>query len=292
MKTEAEKRDSAFAAMALTVPAAEASVGKNWLPVLIVGLAAWLLCSWTAGERPRIPGWLSGLRIITMVLLIAWILERTSEPWPGRGAQFAVPLALLVLAAVSVQKGAEQTAAAAGVLRYGIYGILAVLMVAGLGDIPWKSLAPKAELPDGPLAAVMLLPLLAVHRKEQGNPLPIAAVLASIVTVGATSLYEYSRGLSIAGAAEHLESLAACAITVGYFGTVSWLLDGCAAERDNSRRRNGWGVFGTAAVAYAVYLLKIPHAPWLYAGLELLFWGVLPLFVAPKRNLKNKEKDA
>lgn len=292
MKTEAEKRDSAFAAMALTVPAAEAAVGKNWLPVLIVGLAAWLLCSWTAGERPRIPGWLSGLRIITMVLLIAWILERTSEPWPGRGAQFAVPLALLVLGAVSVQKGAEQAAAAAGVLRYGIYGILAVLMVAGLGDIPWKCLAPKAELPDGPLAAVMLLPLLAVHRKEQGNPLPIAAVLASIVTVGATSLYEYSRGLSIAGAAEHLESLAACAITVGYFGTVSWLLDGCAAEQDNSGRRNGWGVFGTAAVAYAVYLLKIPHAPWLYAGLELLFWGVLPLFVAPKRNLKNKEKDA
>ena len=292
MKTEAEKRDSAFAAMALTVPAAEAAVGKNWLPVLIVGLAAWLLCSWTAGERPRIPGWLSGLRIMTMVLLIAWILERTSEPWPGRGAQFAVPLALLVLAAVSVQKGAEQAAAAAGVLRYGIYGILAVLMVAGLGDIPWKSLAPKAELPDGPLAAVMLLPLLAVHRKERGNPLPIAAVLASIVTVGATSLYEYSRGLSIAGAAEHLESLAACAITVGYFGTVSWLLDGCAAEQDNSRRRNGWGVFGTAAVAYAVYLLKIPHAPWLYAGLELLFWGVLPLFVSPKRNLKNKEKDA
>lgn len=292
MKTEAEKRDSAFAAMALTVPAAEAAVGKNWLPVLIVGLAAWLLCSWTAGERPRIPGWLSGLRIITMVLLIAWILERTSEPWPGRGAQFAVPLTLLVLGAVSVQKGAEQAAAAAGVLRYGIYGILAVLMVAGLGDIPWKSFAPKAELPDGPLAAVMLLPLLAVHRKEQGNPLPIAAVLASIVTVGATSLYEYSRGLSIAGAAEHLESLAACAITVGYFGTVSWLLDGCAAEQDNSGRRNGWGVFGTAAVAYAVYLLKIPHAPWLYAGLELLFWGVLPLFVAPKRNLKNKEKDA
>lgn len=292
MKTEAEKRDSAFAAMALTVPAAEAAVGKNWLPVLIVGLAAWLLCSWTAGERPRIPGWLSGLRILTMVLLIAWILERTSEPWPGRGAQFAVPLALLVLGAVSVQKGAEQAAAAAGVLRYGIYGILAVLMVAGLGDIPWKSLVPKAELPDGPLAAVMLLPLLAVHRKEQGNPLPIAAVLASIVTVGATSLYEYSRGLSIAGAAEHLESLAACAITVGYFGTVSWLLDGCAAEQDNSGRQNGWGVFGTAAVAYAVYLLKIPHAPWLYAGLELLFWGVLPLFVAPKRNLKNKEKDA
>ena len=278
--------------MALTVPAAEAAVGKNWLPVLIVGLAAWLLCSWTAGERPRIPGWLSGLRIITMVLLIAWILERTSEPWPGRGAQFAVPLALLVLAAVSVQKGAEQAAAAAGVLRYGIYGILAVLMVAGLGDISWKCLVPRAELPDGPLAAVMLLPLLAVHRKEQGNPLPIAAVLASIVTVGATSLYEYSRGLSIAGAAEHLESLAACAITVGYFGTVSWLLDGCAAERDNSGRRNGWGVFGTAAVAYAVYLLKIPHAPWLYAGLELLFWGVLPLFVSPKRNLKNKEKDA
>lgn len=292
MKTEAEKRDSAFAAMALTVPAAEAAVGKNWLPVLIVGLAAWLLCSWTAGERPRIPGWLSGLRIITMVLLIAWILERTSEPWPGRDAQFAVPLALLVLAAVSVQKGAEQAAAAAGVLRYGIYGILAVLMVAGLGDIPWKSLVPKAELPDGPLAAVMLLPLLAVHRKEQGNPLPIAAVLASIVTVGATSLYEYSRGLSIAGAAEHLESLAACAITVGYFGTVSWLLDGCAAEQYNSGRRNGWGVFGTAAVSYAVYLLKIPHAPWLYAGLELLFWGVLPLFVGPKRNLQNKEKDA
>lgn len=292
MKTEAEKQDSAFAAMALTVPAAEAAVGKNWLPVLIVGLAAWLLCSWTAGERPRIPGWLSGLRIMTMVLLIAWILERTSEPWPGRGAQFAVPLALLVLAAVSVPKGAEQAAAAAGVLRYGIYGILAVLMVAGLGDIPWRSLAPKAELPDGPLAAVMLLPLLAVHRKEQGNPLPIAAVLASIVTVGATSLYEYSRGLSIAGAAEHLESLAACAITVGYFGTVSWLLDGCAAEQNNSGRRTGWGVFGTAAVAYAVYLLKIPHAPWLYAGLELLFWGVLPLFVAPKRNLKNKEKDA
>lgn len=292
MKTEAEKRESAFAAMALTVPAAEAAVGKNWLPVLIVALAAWLLCSWTAGERPAIPGWLSGMRIVTMVLLIAWILERTSEPWPGRGSRFVVPLVLLAIAAVSVRKGAEQAAAAAGVLRYGIYSILAVLMVAGLGDIPWKSLAPKAELPDGPLTAVMLLPLLAVHRKEQGNPLPIAAILASVVTVGATSLYEYSRGLSIAGAAEHLESLAACAITVGYFGTVSWLLDGCAAERDQSGKRNGWEIFGTAAAAYAVYLLRIPHAPWLYAALELLFWGILPLLAAPKRKLKKMEKDA
>lgn len=292
MKTGIEKRESAFAAMALTVPAAEAAVGKNWLPVLIIGLATWLFCSWTAGERLRVPYWLSRLRIVTLVLLIAWILERTSELWPGRGSQFAVPLALVVLAAVSVKKGAEQAAAAAGVLRYGIYGILAMLLVAGLGDIPWNSLAPKAELPDGTLTAVMLLPLLAVHRKEQGNPLPIAAVLASIVTVGATSLYEYSRGISVAGAAEHLESVAACAITVGYFGTISWLLDGCSTERGNTGRENSREVFLTAAAAYAIYLVKIPHAPWLYAGLELLLWGILPLFVAPKGNLKKHEKSA
>lgn len=292
MKTGIEKRESAFAAMALTVPAAEAAVGKNWLPVLIIGLATWLFCSWTAGERPRVPYWLSRLRIVTLVLLIAWILERTSEPWPGKGSQFVVPLVLLVLAAVSVKKGAEQAAAAAGVLRYGIYGILAMMLVAGLGDIPWKNLAPKAELPDGTLTAVMLLPLLAMHRKEQGNPLPIAAVLASIVTVGATSLYEYSRGISVAGAAEHLESVAACAITVGYFGTISWLLDGCSTERGSTGKRTNREVFLTAAAAYAIYLLKIPHAPWLYAWLELLLWGFLPLLFAPKRNLKNNEKSA
>lgn len=292
MKTGVEKRDAAFAAMALTVPAAEAAVGKNWLPVLIVGLAAWLLCSWTAGERPQIPVWLSRLRIAAMVLLMAWMLERTPEPWPGKGSEYAVPLALLTLAVVSVQKGEEQAAAAAGVLRYGIYGILAILLVAGVGEIRWKSLAPKAELPDAALTAVLLLPLLAVHRKEKGNPLPIAAVLASIVTVEAGSLYVYSKGISIEGAAEHLESIAACAITVGYFGTISWLLDGCAAEQYHTGKRNGWGIIMTAAAAYAVYLLRIPHAPWLYAGLELLFWGILPAFVAPKRKLKKSEKSA
>lgn len=292
MKTGTEKRDSAFAAMALTVPAAEAAVGKNWLPVLIVGLAAWLFCSWTAGERPRVPYWLSRLRIATMVLLMAWMLERTPEPWPGKGSEYAVPLAILVLAVISVRKGTEQAAAASGVLRYGIYGILAVFLVAGLGSVPWRSLAPKAELPDGTLTAVLLLPLLAVHRKEQGNPLPIAAILASIVTVGAGSLYEYSRGISIAGAAEHLESLAASAITVGYFGTISWLLDGCAAEQEEGEKRSIWGILAAAAAAYAVYLLKIPHEPWLYVVLELLFWGIFPALVAPKRKLKKGEKSA
>ena len=292
MKTADENREAAFAAAAMIVPAVEAGVGRNWLPVLIVGLASELLYCIQREPKGELPGWMSMLRVATMLFLASWLMGRIAEPWPGRAAEYVVPLAVLVLAAASVRMGSEEAAAAAGVLRYGIYGVLALLLVAGVKEVSWQELRPKAELPDGALAAILLLPLMSSHKRGSCNALPLAAILGSIVAAGAYNLYEYSRTLSINGAAERMESIAACAITAGYFGMLSWLLDGCAKERKDTgsiRKRN---VLLMAVAVYGLYILNIAHRPWIYVLMELLLWGILPPIVTMKRNLKKYEKSA
>ena len=284
MKTEKAYRP--FEALALTVPAAEAAVGKNWLPTLILALAALLIC--TGASILEIPGWdwLRKLQCIAAALLLAKLLGWTHQSWPGTGANYVVPAVLLVLAAYGVQKGSAVRGAS--VLRYGVYLVLALLAVAGMKQVKLQDLSPRAELPDMTLAAVMLLPLLSRRDGNVTVPLNgIAAAVTSVLTVGSYSLYEHSRGISLGGVATHLESLAASAITIGWFAAICFVLDSAKGAL-----RKGKAVWIPALLAYGIYLTGIDLRGEALAALELLLWGAVPLFWGLKKKLKKVEKSA
>lgn len=284
MKTEKAYRP--FEVLALTVPAAEAAVGKNWLPTLILALTALLICTCTSTQEIPEWDWLKKLQCIAAALILAKLLEWTHRSWPGTGADYAVPAVLLALAADGVRKGSAIRGAS--VLRYGVYLVLALLAIAGLRQVKPQDLAPKAQVPDLTIGAVLLLPLLSRRNGNAAIPLNgIAATAASVLTAGSDSIYEYSRGISLGGAATHLESLAASAITIGWFAAISFVLD---SVQEKSEKRKG--VWIPALLAYGIYLTGIDIRGEALAALELLLWGVIPLLWGLKKKLKKIEKSA
>lgn len=275
-----------FQIMALAVPAAEAAVGKNWLPTLMLALAAFLLCTWVSAQPEPEWKWLYPMRCIVVVFLLAWSLSWTHNCWPGGKSSYAVPGAMMILAVYAVSTGRARIAST--VLRYGMYLILAALALLGIPQIKLDQLRPTAQLPDMRLAAVLLLPLLAQKNETWTfNPVGAVALLATLVTGGAGTLYEYSRGISIGGVMEHMESLAACAITVGYFAMMCYLLDGIM--REQREKRHVW----TAGVgAYGLYVAGWKYRPEIYVLLVLVLWAILPMIWGIIENRKKKEKSA
>lgn len=272
--------------MALIIPAVEASVGKNWLPTLVLVLASFLLCTWMSTLNGPDWKWLRFLRCITLVFLLSWSLGWTHRCWPGRGAAIAVPGLLLALAGYGVWKGSGRNACT--VLRYGMYLVLAALGILGVSQIKPEGLTPQAQLPDMTLAVILLLPLIGARDGKWSYPrVGIAAVVSAVLTMGYSTLYDYSRGLSIGGVTEHVESIAACAITAGYFGFITYLLDAMKREGINS----GALLVGIAA-AYGLYLVGIEIRPEFFAGVILLLWVLVPSFGTVEKNRKKKENKA
>lgn len=281
-----DKTSIPFQIMALTVPAAEAAVGKNWLPSLVIALSAFLLCTWMSVQEQPAWKWLSTARVIACVFLLAWSLNWTHSCWPGEMASFAVPGALLLLAMYAVWK--KSGVRASTVLRYGMYLILFLLAVLGIKGIKAETLRPTAQLPDMGLAAVLLLPLLAKKtEKWVYNPVGIVAVAAAILAGGSTSLYEYSRGLSLGGITYHVESLAACAITVGNFSLLCFLLEAMKREGETTAQ-----LFTAGLMAYALYAVGIDIRPEVYVLSLLILWVICPTLWSLTQNRKKKAKSA
>ena len=271
--------------MALVVPAAEAAMGKNWLPTLILVLVSFLLCTWMNGRKEPKRKWLNRIRLPALVLLLCWALNQTHSCWPGNQAELAVPAGLLLLAAYSVWKGSGVRASS--VLRYGMYFILTALAILGIPQMKAENLQPKAELPDMGLALVLLLPLLARKRgKNDYNPVGMAALISSVVSGSCVSVYQFSRSVSIGGIGMHLESLAACAITVGNFALLCFLLDGI------SREQGGWTLWTGALSAFGLYLLRIPIAPEFFVLALIGLWVMIPELLNLEEKMRNRKNSA
>ena len=279
-----EKAYRPFQLLALTVPAAEAAAGKNWLPTLILALASVLVCTWISALADPNLQWLNDLRSIAAVLLLSGLLNWTHDCWPGRGAAYAVPGVLVLLAVYAVWRGSAVRAAS--VLRYGVYLIFLLLAISGLLQLRWSQLRPRAELPSMALAAALLLPLLGRKGKTwHVFPNGLIAAAAAFITAGTASLYAYSRGLSLAGVTEHLESLAACALTAGWFASICYVLDSVKEKEEKDNRIPFLGV-----LAYGIYALGIRFRPESFVILELTLWAVIPTLWSMREKLRNGVK--
>lgn len=279
-----EKAYRPFQLLALTVPAAEAAAGKNWLPTLILALASVLVCTWISALADPNLQWLNDLRSIAAVLLLSGLLNWTHDCWPGRGAAYAVPGVLVLLAVYAVWRGSAVRAAS--VLRYGVYLIFLLLAISGLLQLRWSQLRPRAELPSMALAAALLLPLLGRKGKTwHVFPNGLIAAAAAFITAGTASLYAYSRGLSLADVTEHLESLAACALTAGWFASICYVLDSVKEKEEKDNRIPFLGV-----LAYGIYALGVRFRPEIFVILELTLWAVIPTLWSMREKLRNGVK--
>lgn len=279
-----EKAYRPFQLLALTVPAAEAAAGKNWLPTLILALASVLVCTWISALADPNLQWLTDLRSIAAVLLLSGLLNWTHDCWPGRGAAYAVPGVLVLLAVYAVWRGSAVRAAS--VLRYGVYLIFLLLAISGLLQLRWSQLRPRAELPSMALAAALLLPLLGRKGKTwHVFPNGLIAAAAAFITAGTASLYAYSRGLSLAGVTEHLESLAACALTAGWFASICYVLDSVKEKEEKDNRIPFLGV-----LAYGIYALGVRFRPEIFVILEFTLWAVIPTLWSMREKLRNGVK--
>ena len=279
-----EKAYRPFQLLALTVPAAEAAAGKNWLPTLILALASVLVCTWISALADPNLQWLNDLRSIAAVLLLSGLLNWTHDCWPGRGAAYAVPGVLVLLAVYAVWRGSAIRAAS--VLRYGVYLIFLLLAISGLLQLRWSQLRPRAELPSMALAAALLLPLLGRKGKTwHVFPNGLIAAAAAFITAGTASLYAYSRGLSLAGVTENLESLAACALTAGWFASICYVLDSVKEKEEKDNRIPFLGV-----LAYGIYALGVRFRPEIFVILELTLWAVIPTLWSMREKLRNGVK--
>lgn len=273
-----------FRLMALCIPAAEAAVGKNWLPTLILALTAVLVCTWVNALQLSDVKWLHRMQALGAAFLLSGFLEQTYTSWPGQAADYVVPGVLLLLAAYAVWRGSAVQAAS--VLRYGVYLVLLAMTLFGIGQVKLEQLQPKAELPDMTLAAALLLPLLARKSKNwKIVPNGLFAVVASLLTAGSASLFEYSRGLSAGQAVKHIESLTACAVTIGWFAAICFILDG-VKERENGDLST-WLI---AVIAYAIHIAGIQIRPEAFVITELILWAVIPGLWALKEKMTKKRK--
>lgn len=295
MKIHRENETLPFCRMALVIPAAEAAIGTNWLPTLISALGAELLCTWLNGNQKPKLRWLSCLRILALSFLLASFLEPMQRTWADDRGRYAVPAVILALAVYASTKG-NGMRRAANVLRYGMYAVLGILAYASIKRTEISGWMPSPELPSASLAVILLLPLLQPNG-ERGKalflfPFPI---LAALLTAGTKTdnLYAYARGLSLHGVAEHLESLAACAATVGWFALVCYITEAFTEEFSETQKEAGKYQAAILTVpAYLIWIFGLTPKKEAVCALLLTLWGIIPLFCTLKKKMKKVEKRA
>lgn len=223
-RANSDAEEAAFASAAMVVPAAEAAMGYNPIVVLLISLTVLAMCIVAEYIEIEIPNWMTLLRMMTYAGAVIYFLGRTGENWPAKGADYAVPIVLLGLALYAVLKGAGRKSS--NVLRYGMYGIMFLIIVSGAANMHWSSYIGEWRALEPGMLFVLVLPIFGSKKKDAGIASMGSACIMSVLATGTIydSIYAYSRSLTIRGVTEHMESLTACAVTVGWFTTLCWLI--------------------------------------------------------------------
>lgn len=257
---------------AMAIPLTEGAFSVSWVSAGVLAVLAWGLWRLPKGEPPE---WLCIAQWAGICLFVGYFLTGTYGCWPGRGSEYAVPAVLLGLAVWAAIRGEEAAARAGAIFRYGIFAVLAGLLLSSVNR--WESvrLIPRWRLDSAGLLCVLVLPCMGRPLTARTSTLLCSwLVLAAAVTTALGEhggLYALSRSLSFLGAAERLESLTAVAMTLGYFSLLSFLLAKAAALWPGSPKT---GVLLAAALGGLLYLVGVP--PILTAIAGILLWIAVP----------------
>ncbi len=277
------RRHSLWATAAVIAPLAHAASLTEWLPAILMAAVALLIGKWVRLGT----GWLLTVQRLWSSVIIATVMHWSSAYWPDLPIARISPLLLLALAVwtVSVPGKASRIGC---VLLWPLIFLLGAVLLSGTSEINLEYLLPTGKEAEPLLFTVLLIPALGKENKVSKNlKLGVAAVVVSVITVGVLSpavagrsqsgIYEMSRSLSFLGMAERFESIVAAAMTMGFYGVITYLMETGRQPKEK--------VWAYAIPASALYLFKIQFSAWILALGSLLAWVVLPL-LAKKNNLK------
>ncbi len=295
--------------LAATLPAILCVAGKNgWITVLIFATVCAIVTFCALNYCKKIASkWLCIAELFWILIFLGSITKISATCWESVKTPMAVPIILLVLAALASQNGVHHNARAGATLVWITLPILGVVALAGTADINRDWIRVKPEVPDSLLISLLLLPCVAAFLPANKRPtrwigviLCVASVAISILLDGTmghdiatsaqNSFYELSKGIVLLGVAERFEGLVACALTAGWFGTFSLLL--CAIYHLTEKIFNHaakWSVWIGAAVATVLMCILPKAGYWLVIG-TLIFWVFLPALTQVVGRAKNIEK--
>ena len=274
---------------AIAAPLLQTAAGCPWLTVLLTGLFC-IGIIW--GQELLLAGyhktaWIRRIQGFWAAVVLGDTMHWSRYCWQKTESVWAAPLLLLALALWLTGKGKPVIQRTNAVMRLFLMGLLGVVLFSALKEIKLVNLKPVWQMKDGSLVTIFLLPaLLPRWEKTAGKgKLLGCALLLSIITTGmitveaALSLrapfYEMSRSLTFLGSVKRFESLAASAMTIGYFLLFRFLLSAAAADGGEDRRM----LWFSAVAGAGLYLsgLRI-NSSWM-AAISVLIWGVLPVLV-------------
>lgn len=282
---------------AVSAPLAIYAGGSSWEWTLLAGLicTAAVLATLKYGDG-NYGIILRAGQLIVIAMAAGTFAKDISPCWGQR--ELAMPLTMIVLAALCAMGGAERAGRVSCVIVWIIAIIYIVVLSAGVKNMDIGRLKPDGEgqlmlLPSFLVPAVILiLPL------DQGKRLcwlGISALFGTVISIWCAAtltrqgvqlveipFYEYSKSLNLLGVAERFEALASVALTLGMFCLLSLLLS--AAE---NLVRNG-SIIGGIGAAYVASSISIGAAEM--SVITTVFWLIVPLINGVKNNRKNMKK--
>lgn len=301
-----EKQYTPWLTVSLLAPVLQAASGCAW-PVAagVVGITG-LLC-WGLGKTDCGGGntvWVRRISWFWVSVVTSQMLHWVMYCWTDYDSYHAVPLTILLLAAWAVWKGSANPVRIGCSLLWPLLAVFGLLLLSAGKEVKPEYLTPTMIYGNSHLVTVLLIPALGIYINREQKKLrqfagySTAALVASAVAMGVLSgnicrnvdspFYEVSRSVKILEFAQRLESLAAAAMTLGYFLTVSFLLE---IQRRMQRRepvKKGVESVAIPAVLTAVLLLSnITLDAGILAMGSIVCWVMLPGMQRIKNVLKN-----
>lgn len=277
-------KHSLFATAALLAPMTQAASAEGWLGVAVMAAVGFVLGRWCRYGS----GWVLAVQRVWSCVIISVLMKWSTYFWEGLPFVSAVPFILLILGIWTVAVPGK-VGRIGCVLLWPLILLLGAVLLSGVTEVKLPYLKPQWHLPEPFLLAMLLLPVAG----RKGNwKVPAAAVLVSIITTGVLSpavsersvsgIYELSRSLSLLGMAERFESLVAAAMTMGFYLTLTSLLE--------VPGENLGTVWPYAAVSAVLYLIGPMENGWFLTAGSIIAWLVLPWLFSEKIFSKNGKK--
>lgn len=297
-----DRQRAVWSLAALAVPLAKTTSSGSWPGVLLLGSITLVIGWWLARYRREQKPWLEILQGLWASVVVSELLYWSQDCWPGHRDTKAAALIMLALCIWSACKERQRAARVGCMLIWPVGMLLGLILLPALPEIKPANLCPQWQMPDAALVTILLLTTLYREPgKKPGARLPIGllsfGILVSVITAGVLSphvssvtdngVYELSRSVSFFRSSQRLESLAAVGMTLGYFGTISYLLSLPEKTENRGRMVLAYGVLGGL-----LYLMDIRLDSRITAIGSILIWAILPSLCGVKKFFQKQTKSA
>lgn len=285
-------------------------VGKNgWVTVLLGTVLCGTLTFCVLTCKPVAwPSWLCIVEAAWLIIFLGGVAKTSGACWENGESEIAIPVILLILAAVAACQGAHQAARSGVSLLWLVVPILVGVALSGTADAQLQCVRQELDVPDGTLLGLLLIPCLGIFLPgETKSPTRwIAVVLGAAAVAGSVlmdaalgpetavnsenSFYEFSRGVTLLGVAERFEGLAACALTGSWFALFEIILSTIYhLTQQVLPKFKKWSVWTAVLLAGGLMCILPEKDYWMAMG-ALIFWGFLPVAAQGIVGAKNVEK--